>query len=443
MLYEAYQTHTDLLYPLRAAAGSALTLLEHPGQVLQSTRLTYPCSDSTARAAAAFELIARAQLTHTRPSFDIDTVVAGGREVAVTEEVVVDTPFAQLLRFVKDAPGEQPRVLLVAPMSGHFATLLRDTVRTLLADHDVYVTDWGNARDVPFLHGPFGLDEYIAHLVHFLEAIGPRAHVIAVCQPCVPALAAVAAMAQGGHPDQPLSMTLMAGPIDCRINPTKVNELATAQPIEWFESRLITTVPLRYRGAFRRVYPGFLQLTAFMSMNLERHVKAFVDLYNAIIDGEHEKAEGTRSFYREYFAVADLPAEFYLDTVRLVFQEYALARGTLTWEGEPIEPAAIRGTALLTVEGERDDICSIGQTMAAHDLTPGIRPYLKQHHMQAGVGHYGVFSGRRWHDDIYPIVRDMIYQTEARGAMVAAPGRSASASAAVTSIESTPGDGTR
>ncbi len=337
MLYEAYQTHTDLLYPLRAAAGSALTLLEHPGQVLGSARLAYPCSDANARAAAAFELIARAQLTHTRPAFDIDNVMVGGSESAVIEEVIVDTPFAKLLRFAKDVPGEQPRVLLVAPMSGHFATLLRDTVRTLLADHDVYVTDWCNARDVPYLHGRFGLDEYIAHLVHFLEAIGPGAHMIAVCQPCVPALAAVAAMAQGGHPDQPLSLTLMAGPIDCRINPTKVNELATAQPIDWFESRLIAAVPLRFRGAFRRVYPGFLQLSAFMSMNLERHVKAFVDLYNAIIDGEHEKAEGARSFYREYFAVADLPAEFYLDTVRLVFQEYTLARGKLTWEGGAID----------------------------------------------------------------------------------------------------------
>jgi poly(3-hydroxybutyrate) depolymerase len=425
MLYEAYQTHTDLLYPLRATAGSALTLLEHPGQVLRSPRLAYPGSDANARAAAAFELIARAQLTHTRPAFDIDTVIVGGREVAVTEEVIVATPFAQLLRFARDQPAEQPRVLLVAPMSGHFATLLRDTVRTLLADHDVYVTDWRNARDVSLLHGSFGLDEYIAHLVHFVEAIGPRAHVIAVCQPCVPALAAVAAMAQGGHPAQPSSMTLMAGPIDCRINPTKVNELANAQPIDWFESRLIATVPFRYRGAFRRVYPGFLQLTAFMSMNLERHVQAFADLYNAIIAGEHEKAEGTRSFYREYFAVADLPAEFYLDTVRLVFQEYALARGELTWEGLAVEPAAIRGTALLTVEGERDDICSVGQTMAAHDLTPGIRPYLKQHHLQAGVGHYGVFSGRRWHNEIYPIVRDMIYQMEARGAMGPAAVRSA------------------
>jgi poly(3-hydroxybutyrate) depolymerase len=414
MLYDAYQAHTDLLFPLRAAAGSAVTLLEHPGAALSSVRLPYPGSDASARMTAAFELIARAQLTHTRPSFEIDSVEVGGREVKVTEQVALTTPFAKLLRFAKDLPGEQPRVLLVAPMSGHFATLLRDTVRTLLADHDVYVTDWANARDVSVWQGGFGLDEYIAHLVHFIETIGPGAHVVAVCQPCVPVLGAVAAMAQGGHPAQPLSLTLMAGPIDCRINPTKVNELATSQPIDWFENRLISTVPLRFRGAFRRVYPGFLQLSAFMSMNLERHVKAFVDLYNAVIAGEHEKAEGTRSFYREYFAVADLPAEFYLDTVRLVFQEYALARGELAWEGRTIDPAAIRNTALLTIEGERDDICSIGQTMAAHDLTPGIRPYLKQHHLQAGVGHYGVFSGRRWQQEIYPIVRDMIYQMDAR-----------------------------
>jgi len=427
MLYDAYQLHTDLLYPLRAAATSALNLLDDPGAALRSTRLPYPGRDAQARVAAAFELIARAQLTHTRPSFGIDTVTVGDREVAVTEQMVAETPFAQLLRFAKDTPAEQPRVLLVAPMSGHFATLLRDTVRTLLADHDVYVTDWANARDVPLWYGRFGLDQYVTHLIHFMETIGPGAHMIAVCQPCVAALAAAAAMSQGGHPARPRSLTLMAGPVDCRVNPTKVNELATGQTMEWFETRLIASVPLRHRGAWRRVYPGFLQLIAFMSMNLERHVKAFVDLYNAVIAGEHEKAAGTRSFYSEYFAVADLPAEFYLDTVRLVFQEYALARGTLTLDGRKIEPAAIRGTALLTIEGERDDICAVGQTMAAHDLTPGIRPYLKQHHMQAGVGHYGVFSGRRWQNEIYPIVRDMIHQMEARGAMSAAAGQRAGA----------------
>jgi polyhydroxyalkanoate depolymerase len=324
------------------------------------------------------------------------------------------------LRFRKDVDAAQPRVLLVAPMSGHFATLMRDTVRTLLAEHDVYVTDWKNARDVPVYEGRFGFDEYVAHLIHFLDTIGPGAHLIAVCQPCVAALVAAAVMAQGDHPARPRSITLMAGPIDCRVNPTRVNELATAHPIDWFESRLIALVPWRYRGAWRRVYPGFLQLTAFMSMNLERHVGAFVDLYNALVAGEYEKAEGTRSFYREYFAVADLPAEFYLETVRLVFQEYALARGALRWEGMRVDMRAIHATALLTIEGEKDDICAIGQTMAAHDLCSGIRPYLKQHHMQPGAGHYGVFSGRRWQQEIYPIVRDTIYQMDARVATGAA-----------------------
>jgi poly(3-hydroxybutyrate) depolymerase len=415
LLYQAYETHNGMLWPMRTMARSALDALADPGvPPLEAVRLVYPGMDAQRRMNAAFELIARLKLTHKRPPFGIDSVEVNGHTVQVTEEVVTASPFAELLRFRKDLDVAQPRVLLVAPMSGHFATLMRDTVRTLLAEHDVYVTDWSNARDVPVYAGPFGMDEYITHLIDFLATIGPGAHLIAVCQPCVAALAAAAVMAQGEHPARPRSLTLMAGPIDCRVNPTKVNELATAHPIDWFESRLIATVPWRYRGAWRRVYPGFLQLTAFMSMNLERHVKAFVDLYNALVAGEYEKAEGTRTFYREYFAVADLPAEFYLETVRLVFQEYTLARGALKWQGMKVDTAAIRSTALLTVEGERDDICAIGQTMAAHDLCSGIRPYLKQHHMQPGAGHYGVFSGRRWQLEIYPIVRDMIYQMDAR-----------------------------
>ncbi|HTT11608.1 MAG TPA: polyhydroxyalkanoate depolymerase [Burkholderiaceae bacterium] len=414
MLYEAYETHNRLLWPMRTFARSALDLMAQPVPPLSAARLAYPDADAQRRMSAAFELISRARLTHRRPPFGIDAVETAGHAVQVTEEIVASTPFADLLRFRKDIDLVQARVLLVAPMSGHFATLMRETVRTLLPEHDVFVTDWRNARDVAVYEGRFGFDEYVAHLIHFLDSIGPGAHVIAVCQPCVAALVAAAVMAQGGHPARPRSLTLMAGPIDCRINPTRVNELAVAHPIDWFESRLIATVPWRYRGAWRQVYPGFLQLTAFMSMNLERHVKAFVDLYNALVAGEYEKAEGTRTFYREYFAVADLPAEFYLETVRFVFQECALARGALKWQGMQVEPAAIRGTALLTVEGERDDICAIGQTMAAHDICTGIRPYLKQHHMQPGVGHYGVFSGRRWQQEIYPIVRDMIYQTDAR-----------------------------
>jgi polyhydroxyalkanoate depolymerase len=303
-------------------------------------------------------------------------------------------------------------VLLVAPLSGHFATLLRGTVRTMLPEHDVYITDWHNARDIALTHGRFGFDDYIEHLIQFLEKIGPGAHVVAVCQPCVAVLVAVAVMAQTDNFAQPRSMTLMAGPIDTRVNPTKVNGLANSKPIEWFEQNLIASVPWRYPGAFRRVYPGFVQLAAFMSMNIERHMKAHRDLYDNIAKGEHEKAQITRAFYDEYFAVLDLTAEFYLETVRLVFQEHALPRGTLEWQGERVDPRAIKRTMLLTVEGERDDICAVGQTAAAHDLCGGLRPYLKRHHMQAGVGHYGVFSGNRWTGQIYPLVKNVILASE-------------------------------
>jgi polyhydroxyalkanoate depolymerase len=267
-------------------------------------------------------------------------------------------------------------------------------------------------RDVAPAHGRFGLDEYIEHVIRFLEAIGPGAHVLAVCQPCVQVLAAAALMAQAGNAARPSSMTLMAGPIDARVNPTKVNELANSKPIAWFERNLIATVPVRYPGAFRRVYPGFVQLAAFMSMNIERHLKAHRELYDLLARGEHEKAQVTKAFYDEYFAVLDLTAEFYLETVRCIFQEHALAAGKLTWRGERVEPRAIKRTMLLTVEGERDDICAVGQTAAAHQLCSGLRPYLKRHHMQAGVGHYGVFSGNRWTNQIYPLVRNVILASE-------------------------------
>jgi polyhydroxyalkanoate depolymerase len=361
---------------------------------------------------AAYELIARAGLTHRRPPFGIDRVTVGNREVEVTAEVTLRTPFATLLHFKKDIAQAQPRVLLAAPLSGHFATLLRSTVRTMLPEHDVYITDWHNARDVPTRDGRFGFDDYIDHLIRFLEAIGPGAHMLAVCQPCVAALVAAAVMAQSHNPAAPHSMTLMAGPIDCRVNPTKVNELANSKPIEWFEQHLIARVPFRYDGAFRRVYPGFVQLAAFMSMNIERHLKAHRELYDSLVNGDLAKAKATKDFYDEYFAVLDLTAEFYLETVRLVFQEYALPLGRLTFRGEKVDPKAIRRTMLLTVEGEKDDICAMGQTVAAHDLCSGLRPYLKRHHMQPGVGHYGVFSGKRWEGLIYPQVKNVILASD-------------------------------
>lgn len=403
MFYQAYQAHADFMVPMRTLASLAVNVLDPPftenlGIIRNLT--------------AAYELIARAGLTHDRPAFDIDSVTVGNREVAVHEEAAHATPFGTLLHFRKDIGMAQPRVLLVAPLSGHFATLLRSTVTTMLADHDVYITDWHNVRDVALSHGKFGFDDYIQHLIDFLERIGPGAHIVAVCQPCVAVLVATAVMAQSQHPAKPRSITLMAGPIDTRVNPTKVNELANAKPISWFEQRLIATVPMRFPGAFRRVYPGFVQLAAFMSMNIDRHIKAHKDLYENLRNGEIAKAELIKAFYDEYFAVLDLTAEFYLETVRLVFQEHALPLGKLKWYGEPVEPRAIRRTMLLTVEGERDDICAVGQTMAAHELCSGLRPYLRRHHMQPGVGHYGVFSGQRWTSQIYPIVRNVILSSE-------------------------------
>jgi poly(3-hydroxybutyrate) depolymerase len=403
MLYLAYQTQSDIMVPVRAwaamavAAGGSSLLAEN---------------SATRNLTAAYELIARAGLSHTRPAFGIGSVTVGNREVEVSEEAAAATPFGTLLHFKKHAGTAQPRVLMVAPLSGHFATLLRATVRTMLPEHDVFITDCHNARDVPLTAGRFGVDEYVDHLIKFIEVMGPGAHVLAVCQPCVAALAAAAAMAEAGNPAQPRSLTLMAGPIDTRVNSTRVNELAKTRSIEWFERNLIASVPLRHPGAFRRVYPGFVQLAAFMSMNIDRHVKAHRELYENLANGEAEKAAITKAFYDEYFAVLDLTAEFYLETVRLIFQEHALPRGRLDYRGRRVDPAAIRRTMLFTVEGERDDICAVGQTVAAHDLCGNLRPYLKRHHMQAGVGHYGVFSGKRWENQIYPLLKNVILSSD-------------------------------
>jgi poly(3-hydroxybutyrate) depolymerase len=403
MLYQAYQAHSDIMVPVRAWAGAAL----HAFAPLNGFS-----TPAIKNLNAAYELIARAGLTHVRPPYGIDTVMVGNEELPVTEQAAHATPFGTLLHFAKDVGAAQPRVLLVAPLSGHFATLLRNTVKTMLPEHDVYITDWHNARDAPISAGRFGFDDYVEHLIKFLEVMGPGAHVVAVCQPCVATLVAAAVMAQTNNPAQPRSMTLMAGPIDCRVNPTKVNELATSKPIAWFEQNLIASVPMRYPGASRRVYPGFVQLAAFMSMNIDRHVKAHKELYDNLVAGELAKAAATKAFYDEYFAVLDLAAEFYIETVKIVFQDYALAAGTLKFRGEPVEPRAIKRTALFTVEGEKDDICAVGQTLAAQELCSGIRPYRKRHHMQPGVGHYGVFSGKKWEAQIYPLLKNTILSSD-------------------------------
>lgn len=408
MLYQAYQAQSDIMVPVRMLANMASS---HLGGMLNGSA-GQPHTRHLSNLGAAYELIGRAGLTHERPPFFIDSVMVGNREVAVQEEAAHVTPFGTLLHFKKDIETAQPRVLMVAPLSGHFATLLRNTVRTMLPEHDVFITDWHNARDVSPKDGRFGFDEYVEHLITFLEVMGPGSHIVAVCQPCVAALVATSVMAQGGNVCTPRSMTLMAGPIDTRVNPTKVNELANSKPISWFEKNLIATVPFRFKGGMRRVYPGFVQLAAFMAMNIDRHVKAHKELYENIAKGEIEKAEVTRTFYDEYFAVLDLTAEFYLETVRIAFQEHLLPRGELDYQGRRVDPSAIRKTTLLTVEGEKDDICAVGQTVAAHDLCSKLRPYRKKHHMQAGVGHYGVFSGSRWNNQIYPLLRNVILQSD-------------------------------
>jgi len=404
MLYQAYQNQTDLSSPLRLMAQSMSAMLwmnQTEGSWLR-------------KMSAGMEVISRMRLTHSRPDYGIDSVTVDDEVYPIEEETVLSLPFGSLLHFRKTTAlsEPQPKVLLVAPLSGHFATLLRETARTLLQHHDVYITDWHNARDVSLRHGPFGLDDYIDHMIRFTQTIGQGAHLVAVCQPCVAALAATALMAEDDDPAQPRSLTLMAGPVDCRVNPTEVNKLAVSKPIDWFEKNLISHVPLPHKGYMRRVYPGFVQLSAFMNMNPERHKQSFKDLYQHLVNGDVDKANVIRVFYDEYLAVNDLPAEFYLETVEKVFQTYDLPLGKLSYRGRLVNPAAIRRTALMTVEGERDDICAVGQTVAAQDLCSSIRPYKKTHHVQTGVGHYGVFSGRKWNQQIYPRVREMIHASE-------------------------------
>jgi poly(3-hydroxybutyrate) depolymerase len=400
MLYQLYQAQADFLAPFRQGAGAWLDIWRN-SQAVEATpvgRLT----------AAAAEVFATAVVTHKRPPFGIASVEVEGRRVPVREVPVFSTPFGTLLRFEKEVPRPQPKVLLVAPMSGHFATLLRATVTTMLPDCDIYITDWHNARDVPLAAGRFGFEDYTDHLIQFLEYLGPPTHMVAVCQPAVGALVATAVMSAAKNPATPHTLTLMAGPIDCRQSPTRVNTLAQNRTMDEYERQSITRVPWRYPGSGRRVYPGFLQLISFMAMNADRHINAHLAQLRRLYSGETDAAASHRRFYDEYFAVLDLPAEFYLETVERVFQRYDLPRGVMTHRGETVDPGAITRTSLLVVEGERDDICGVGQTMAALDLCTRVPPARKTYHLQTGAGHYGVFSGRAWQNQIYPKLRAMI-----------------------------------
>ena len=401
-VYAAFQAFSDFMEPSRRLARSALDMRDR----------YYPGADSNEwvrRFHALCENFSLSAVISTRPEFAIETVPVGNAIVPVREEIVLSLPFCDLIHFAKDTvDAPQPRMLVVAPLSGHYASLLRNTVEVLLRDHDVYVTEWRDARQVPLADGRFGLEDYTDYLIEFLHHLGPHSHLFAVCQPCVPALVAVAVMAADHDPCQPRTMTLMGGPIDVREAPTVVNDLAREHSMAWFAGNLISKVPARYPGAGREVYPGFLQLTAFMSMNMGRHFEQFRRLYQARVDGRDADAAKIHDFYLEYFAVLDLTAEFYLETIDVVFQQALLAKGELMHRGKRVDCAAIHQTALLTVEGERDDICGVGQTAAAHLLCTGLRPHLKRHHLQPGVGHYGVFSGSKWENEIYPQVRNLV-----------------------------------
>lgn len=356
---------------------------------------------------AMLDTLSALRLTHERPAFGIDVITVDDGPVPVREETVAATPFATLLRFAKEGAADGPRVLILPGLAGHFATLVRGTIRTLLPDHDVYVADWHNARDVPVAAGRFGLDEYIEHIIAFLDAIGPDAHLMAVCQPCAAAVAAAAVMAEDGHLAQPSSLVLMSGPVDARINPGPVNAFAERQSLDMLERCVIETVPQPHEGAGRRVYPGFLQAMGFMGMDPRRHVMAFRGFFADLARGLDVEAARTRDFYEEYFAVLDVAAEFYLDTARVVFQEHHLARGMMRVAGRRVDAAAIT-SALLTVEAENDEMCPPGQTRAAHDLCTGIPASRRHHHLQRGVGHYGVFNGARFEQEIYPVIRGFI-----------------------------------
>ena len=401
MLYHLYDMNQAVLAPWRLVASVTQASFQNP---------LFPVSETPygRLVAAGAELFERTTRRFAKPEFGLNTTDIDGKKIAVTDSIVLSKPFCDLRHFGRDTNRDDPKLLIVAPMSGHHATLLRGTVEALLPHHDVYITDWIDARHVPLADGPFELDTYIDYLIDFLNFLGPETHVMAVCQPAVPVMAATAIMAARNLPNQPLSMTLMGGPIDTRVAPTSVTSFAEGRPISWFEKNVITTVPPYYEGAFRKVYPGFLQLSGFVSMNLDRHVNAHLRMFSHLVQGDGDSAATHRKFYDEYLAVMDMPADFYLQTVAAVFKNHALPKGILIYRGERVEPAAIAKTALLTIEGGLDDISAVGQTGAAHDLCKNIPAAKKVKHIQHNVGHYGIFNGSRWRNEIMPRVRDFI-----------------------------------
>ncbi|HEY2561959.1 MAG TPA: polyhydroxyalkanoate depolymerase [Caldimonas sp.] len=416
MLYEWYEAQRALMSPFSEFASASSKLYSHPLSLFAHVPHAH-------RVSAGLDLMHRLSKDYEKPQFDIRAIEVDGVHVAVDERVAIEKPFCRLLRFKRFTDDlstlrnlkTQPTVLIVAPLSGHHATLLRETVRELLKGHKVFITDWADARMVAEEKGPFRLDDYVAYVQEFIRFIGPEVNVISVCQPTVPVLAAVSLLASAGEPT-PRTMTMMGGPIDARKSPTAVNNLATNKSISWFENNVIHRVPVNYPGAGRRVYPGFLQHAGFIAMNPDRHLKSHYDYFLDLVRGDGDNAEFHRGFYDEYNAVLDMPAEYYLDTIKTVFQDFALVNGTWVVDGKPVRPEDIETTALLTIEGELDDISGAGQTRAAHDLCTGIPADRRFHYDAIGAGHYGIFSGRRWREKVYPKVREFIASHQAPAA---------------------------
>ena len=401
MIYQLHEFQKTVMAPTVLLADTVKFLFTSPFSPLAYT----PISRTIA---ANSEVFVRLMRRYPKPKWQIDHTMINGERVAVTRDVAVDKPFCQLLHFRKDVPFDQPKLLIVAPLSGHFATLLRDTVRTALPDHDVWVTDWVDARMVPLSKGPFHLDDYVDYVREFIRLLAPDLNVMSVCQPTVPVLAAVSLMAAENDPAAPKAMIMMGGPIDTRRNPTVVNDFASGRPHSWFSGKVIMRVPPNYPGFMRKVYPGFLQHASFLAMNPDRHLEAHKQFYNRLIRGDGESAEAHRQFYDEYNAVLDMPAEYYLETVKAVFQEFQLPKGNMTVRGVQVKPETIRKTALFTIEGELDDISGNGQTEAAHTLCRSIPADKRKHLLAKGVGHYGIFSGRKFRELVYPQIRGFI-----------------------------------
>ncbi len=398
MLYNAYELQKSWLNGASALASVAAEFLSNP-----ALPLGYMGFGPVI--ASALEVFAHAAAPYGKPSFDLEMISAGGVSHSVTEAIVLHRPFGNLLRFSHDGlPKDAPRLLIVAPMSGHYATLLRGTVARMAENAVVYITDWADARMVSADAGRFDLDDYIDYLIGFLDHIGPGAHMMAVCQPSVPALAAAAIMGKDMHPCRPVTLTMMGGPVDTREAPTSVNDLATEKPLSWFEDNVIATVPLHYPGAGRKVYPGFLQLAGFMSMNFQSHLMSHYEMFQHLVAGDDESADASKSFYDEYRSVCDMTAEFYLQTIEHVFQRHSLPKGEFVHRGKQIDLGAIRDTALLAIEGERDDISGIGQTKAALTVATGLAAGRKKYFLAPEVGHYGIFNGNKWRTKIAPVV---------------------------------------